>query len=85
MVSALECPSDRVYYPCGSGESDRCDNVGQEAIEEENNSICIEGCYCPNGMFYRDGSCIPKKQCPCLFNDKYYESGEEIKNDCNTW
>eukprot|EP00094_Tigriopus_californicus_P010405 TCALIF_10037-PA protein Name:"Similar to SSPO SCO-spondin (Homo sapiens)" AED:0.11 eAED:0.13 QI:68/0.47/0.38/0.83/0.58/0.61/18/0/1151 len=81
----LECPSDRVYYPCGSGESDSCETVGQDPSEEEYNSICIEGCYCPRGMFYREGSCIPKKQCPCLFNDKFYESGEEIKNDCNTW
>eukprot|EP00095_Tigriopus_kingsejongensis_P005163 maker-scaffold237_size242172-snap-gene-0.16 protein:Tk05163 transcript:maker-scaffold237_size242172-snap-gene-0.16-mRNA-1 annotation:"PREDICTED: hemocytin" len=83
----LECSKDRIYFPCGSGESDSCDSVNVEdnhLHESGSEGICIEGCYCPHGMFYRDGTCIPKRECPCQFNSQDYEPGQEIKSDCNT-
>ncbi|XP_071749958.1 LOW QUALITY PROTEIN: hemocytin-like [Lepeophtheirus salmonis] len=47
------------------------------------NEYCIEGCYCPKGMFMHNGQCIQRKECPCTFNGIEFPSGKTIYQECN--
>ncbi|XP_042547668.1 otogelin [Dipodomys spectabilis] len=44
---------------------------------------CVDGCYCPNGMIFEDGSCVAPAECPCEFHGTLYPPGSVVKEDCN--
>ena len=73
------CDPGKTYFPCGSGESPSCDSAvagngvevaeGEEdtAQEDEEDELCIEGCYCAKGTFLQVRS-------PGLFQKEYIKS-----------
>ncbi|XP_073328951.1 intestinal mucin-like protein [Pagrus major] len=58
-----DCPSDKVYKPCGPAEQPTCDdNPAEPSL-----NFTTEGCFCPDGMklFNKEsGICVDK--CGCL-------------------
>ena len=71
------------YRGCGSGESKSCGSAEDE--DDINPEFCVEGCYCPKGKSLSQGVCVPDASCPCLYNGKEFNSGSEIKQECNLW
>ncbi|XP_056907848.1 intestinal mucin-like protein [Takifugu flavidus] len=75
-ICASNCPSDKVYKPCGPSEQPTCeDNPNEPSM-----NFTTEGCFCPDGMklFNKEsGVCVDK--CGCLdpegipreFNEKF--------------
>ncbi|XP_068459808.1 mucin-2-like [Clinocottus analis] len=62
-VCANDCPSGKVYKPCGPAEQPTCDDNANEPTM----NYTTEGCFCPDGMklFNKDSSiCVDK--CGCL-------------------
>ncbi|XP_045433849.1 otogelin [Pipistrellus kuhlii] len=44
---------------------------------------CVDGCYCPDGLIFEDGSCVAPADCPCEFHGTLYPTGSVVKEDCN--
>uniref|UniRef100_A0A3B5R0L9 Intestinal mucin-like protein n=1 Tax=Xiphophorus maculatus TaxID=8083 RepID=A0A3B5R0L9_XIPMA len=62
-ICATDCPSDKVYKPCGPAEQPTC----EDNADESTTTFITEGCFCPDGMklFNKDsGICVEK--CGCL-------------------
>lgn len=62
-----------MHQVCGDSCQRSCRNIAQNpnCISE-----CTEGCNCPPGQSLDDdGECIPKMQCPCIFDDREYPAG----------
>nr|XP_046250591.1 intestinal mucin-like protein [Scatophagus argus] len=58
-----ECPSNKIYKPCGPAEQPTCDDNNNEPYL----NYTTEGCFCPDGMklFNKEsGMCVNK--CGCL-------------------
>ncbi|RVE71724.1 hypothetical protein OJAV_G00054840 [Oryzias javanicus] len=61
------CPSDKVYKPCGLAQQPTCEDNPEEEISDLLANYTVEGCFCPEGMklFNREsGICVTK--CGCL-------------------
>ncbi|XP_069385359.1 mucin-2-like isoform X2 [Paralichthys olivaceus] len=62
-LCASDCPSDKVYKPCGPAEQPTCEDNPNEVMM----NFTTEGCFCPDGMklFNKEsGVCVDK--CGCL-------------------
>lgn len=47
---------------------------------------CYQGCYCPDGLFLQNGSCVPQSQCLCYHRGALYQPGDTAPRDaCNNW
>uniref|UniRef100_A0A3Q0RXC1 Zmp:0000001332 n=1 Tax=Amphilophus citrinellus TaxID=61819 RepID=A0A3Q0RXC1_AMPCI len=60
-LCASDCPSDKVYKPCGPAEQPTCED------NEPTMNYTTEGCFCPDGMKlfnHESGICVEK--CGCL-------------------
>ncbi|CAI9582303.1 unnamed protein product, partial [Staurois parvus] len=62
------CPIDRLYRECGKDDSCpySCAHLTQqvECFPDE----CEEGCHCPLGTYFHNGSCIT--DCPCVVTEE---------------
>ncbi|KAM9376054.1 mucin-2-like [Pholidichthys leucotaenia] len=82
-LCASDCPSDKVYRPCGPAEQPTCeDNPNEPTL-----NFTTEGCFCPNGMklFNKEsGICVEK--CGCLDPEgiprEFDEKFEYMCQDC---
>ncbi|KAF7658620.1 hypothetical protein LDENG_00009980 [Lucifuga dentata] len=75
-LCASDCPSNKVYKPCGPAEPPSC----EDNLNETTFHFTTEGCFCPDGMKlfnHESGICVDK--CGCLdpqgipreFNEKF--------------
>ncbi|KAM4618230.1 uncharacterized protein muc2.1 [Polymixia lowei] len=75
-----DCPSDKVYKPCGPAEQPTCEDKPNESIF----NFTTEGCFCPDGMklFNKESSlCVDK--CGCLDADGIpREFNERFEHNC---
>ncbi|XP_030281364.1 mucin-2 isoform X2 [Sparus aurata] len=71
-----DCPSDKVYKPCGPAEQPTCD----DNFDKPPSKFTTEGCFCPDGMklFNQEsGICVDKCGCidpegiPREFNERF--------------
>ncbi|XP_060891510.1 mucin-2-like [Labrus mixtus] len=62
-LCASDCPSDKIYKPCGQAEQPTCEDNPNDSTM----NFTTEGCFCPDGMklFNKEsGICVAK--CGCL-------------------
>ena len=60
-TAAIQCDGCREYIPC----IPVCNICGNEDQWDENgecSDTCVEGCSCPDGMYYFDDECV--EECP---------------------
>jgi von Willebrand factor len=74
----VECPSGRVYMPCGPQFEKTCGSTVSDNV-----AACQEGCFCPNNMWLHNGTCIELDRCPCKLRAKEFPPGAKIQRDCN--
>lgn len=53
----LECTGGKVYNECGNPCNDLCPESGRFCTLQ-----CTAGCYCPEGMVNKDGTCVPEAE-----------------------
>uniref|UniRef100_A0A803JYM7 Zonadhesin n=1 Tax=Xenopus tropicalis TaxID=8364 RepID=A0A803JYM7_XENTR len=75
---SLKCPPNSHYEPCGTGCQSTCVNPH---APNNCNRPCTEGCFCDPGYVLYDSICVPKDQCGCWQDDKYYPVGDEFWSD----
>ncbi|XP_070828133.1 intestinal mucin-like protein [Chaetodon trifascialis] len=62
-LCASNCPSNKVYKPCGPAEQPTCENN----LTEPFTNFTTEGCFCPDGMkLFNKDSAICVNKCGCL-------------------
>ncbi|KAM4677962.1 LOW QUALITY PROTEIN: SCO-spondin-like [Discoglossus pictus] len=81
------CPPDMVYQTteeCRSGGG-ACPRLClDQAAHVECTSACYEGCYCPEGLFLQNDSCVSQTQCSCYHQGELYQPGAIVALDaCN--
>ncbi|XP_063781355.1 SCO-spondin-like [Pseudophryne corroboree] len=81
------CPGDMIYQTaeeCRSGGG-ACPRLClDQAAQVECASVCYEGCYCPEGLFLQNSSCVPQAQCLCYHKGALYQPGDNVTLDaCN--
>ncbi|XP_039730048.1 von Willebrand factor isoform X2 [Pteropus medius] len=79
---ALSCPQGQVYLQCGIPCNLTCRSLSHP--DEECNEVCLEGCFCPPGLYLDErGDCVPKAQCPCYYDGEIFQP-EDIFSDHHT-
>ncbi|KAK3611483.1 hypothetical protein CHS0354_039095 [Potamilus streckersoni] len=73
------CPGNMVYKECGSTCEKTCTSQASACTD----SVCVDGCFCPDGMVKHNDTCIHQNDCPCTQNNQEYNSGAVVKKDCN--
>lgn len=80
---AVQCGGRKIFKECNTKCRKTCENVHQKSNCVQ--TICMSGCFCPEGTVLHEEKCIPVGDCPCTHNNKGYKKGDTIKKDCNTW
>lgn len=58
----VNCDAGLDYNRCGPKIERTCDNA-------EDKSVCVAGCFCPNGMVKHEGKCVRLEECPCTSDE----------------
>ncbi|KAL0612649.1 von Willebrand factor [Plecturocebus cupreus] len=78
----LNCPKGQVYLQCGTPCNLTCRSLSYP--DEECSEDCLEGCFCPLGLYMDErGDCVPKAQCPCYYDGEIFQP-EDIFSDHHT-
>ncbi|XP_045445614.1 hemocytin-like [Melitaea cinxia] len=77
----MKCPEGKIYKACGSDTQPSC---ALSEVTSKDNSTCVEGCFCPEGLLLESGRCIPKNECPCRVRNQNFPPGTVMPKDCNT-
>ena len=81
--SSLPEEQQKVYKECGSACPLTCANLNSDKISCI--SECVDGCHCPDGLWYDEEGCVPKSQCSCYHGSIYYSHGAKRKSPCEEW
>ncbi|XP_014852414.1 PREDICTED: otogelin [Poecilia mexicana] len=75
-----QCPLGLQYRECISCCPETC-NLERTCIDSK--LACLDGCYCPEGLIYEEGSCVAPADCPCEYHGMFYPSGQTLQEECN--
>ncbi|KAK3797045.1 hypothetical protein RRG08_036876 [Elysia crispata] len=76
----VSCPADQQYSDCGPSNPPTC-VTGDDVVST---TVCVEGCFCPDGLLTENDKCITQEQCGCYHENNYIPTGERvILSDCS--
>ncbi|XP_077442602.1 otogelin [Stigmatopora argus] len=75
-----QCPEGLKYLECISCCPVSCKHE-QTCIDSR--LACLDGCFCQDGLIFKDGICVPPSDCPCEYHGVSYPSGQTIQEECN--
>uniref|UniRef100_A0A3B3VYR0 Otogelin n=1 Tax=Poecilia latipinna TaxID=48699 RepID=A0A3B3VYR0_9TELE len=79
-TTVKQCPLGLQYRECISCCPETC-NLERTCIDSK--LACLDGCYCPEGLIYEEGSCVAPADCPCEYHGMFYPSGQTLQEECN--
>ena len=56
-----QCPGDKVFSSCGSLCPLNCGNMDDPPVCS---TLCVEGCFCPEGTIEMGNRCVKPADCP---------------------
>ena len=71
----VTCPDGFIFSECGSLCPATCQSPVPNILDSYCTSDCFPTCVCPDGLVENDGKCIEKKECPCIHQNNWYDSG----------
>ncbi|XP_043532334.1 alpha-tectorin [Chiloscyllium plagiosum] len=79
----LPCPDHSHFAECTSACPMTCVSLEQDV---ECTLPCVEGCQCDQGFVLKDGHCIPKSHCGCVYEGLEVRTNETfwLDRDCQT-
>nr|XP_023655901.1 von Willebrand factor [Paramormyrops kingsleyae] len=76
---AMHCPQGQVYEQCGSPCNQTCRSISFP--DSECRELCMEGCYCPRGLFLHEaGECVPRNRCPCHYDGEIFQPNDVLSS-----
>uniref|UniRef100_A0A3B4XYZ2 SCO-spondin n=1 Tax=Seriola lalandi dorsalis TaxID=1841481 RepID=A0A3B4XYZ2_SERLL len=84
-----QCSGGQVYQECGRACGGSCSDLWQGWSCDDGGGMglrmCVPGCQCQPGLVQdHQSQCVPITMCPCVQEDKIYQPGAVIQNNCNT-
>ncbi|KAM4703005.1 IgGFc-binding protein-like [Rhinophrynus dorsalis] len=76
----VECPANSKYSFCGSACPATCEDPQASLNCTE---PCIETCECEQGFVMIEGKCLPKENCGCFFEGRFYSPNQKFWADTN--
>lgn len=73
-----ECPSDKIYKPCGTKCPKTCQNIKEK--ETICSDVSVEGCFCPEGQVLRNDTCVNVEDCE-VCDEEGHRPGDKWKRD----
>ncbi|XP_078509945.1 IgGFc-binding protein-like [Lissotriton helveticus] len=70
-----QCPPNSKLVTCGNACPATC-NDG--ALPEKCSEACVESCQCNPGFVLKEGECIAKSTCGCVFEGRQYAPGQRF-------
>ncbi|KAJ1165139.1 hypothetical protein NDU88_005568 [Pleurodeles waltl] len=78
-LCSIKCAEGQVYEQCGTPCNRTCRSLA--VPEVDCNDVCMEGCYCPPGLFTNEhGECVPKSQCSCYYDGELFQPDDVFAN-----
>ncbi|XP_072943853.1 hemocytin-like [Epargyreus clarus] len=77
----MRCPDGKIYKSCGPDVQPSC---AFRTAAPRDNASCVEGCFCPDGLFLENNRCVQRSECPCRARNKSFPPGAVIPKSCNT-
>uniref|UniRef100_A0A8C5X262 von Willebrand factor n=1 Tax=Malurus cyaneus samueli TaxID=2593467 RepID=A0A8C5X262_9PASS len=75
----MACPEGQVYQQCGTPCNQTCRSLSFP--EEDCEQLCLEGCFCPPGLYLDEHEqCVPKSQCSCYYDGEIFQP-EDVFSD----
>ncbi|XP_075346839.1 IgGFc-binding protein [Mycteria americana] len=74
----LNCPANSNYSLCTNLCVNSCTGL---ADASKCPKTCVEGCHCDKDYVFERHSCVPKDQCGCFEDGKYYKPHESVLKD----
>uniref|UniRef100_A0A3P8NP04 SCO-spondin n=1 Tax=Astatotilapia calliptera TaxID=8154 RepID=A0A3P8NP04_ASTCA len=78
------CPRGQVFSDCISSCPPSCTSPQPPAAMGQCRDECVGGCECPPGLYFHQGRCLKRDDCPCFHRRRTYQSGDKIQQRCNT-
>lgn len=79
---ALSCPEGQIYQQCGSPCNQTCRSLSYP--DAHCNDLCMEGCYCPVGLYLdQQGDCVSKSECSCYYDGEIFQP-DDVFSDHHT-
>lgn len=90
LLLSGQCPEGMVYMTAaecqahGSACPRLCLDMTSTNVQCA--ATCYNGCYCDQGFYLLNGSCVPLAQCSCYYQGELYPAGATLVFDaCNNW
>ncbi|XP_061438597.1 von Willebrand factor isoform X2 [Rhineura floridana] len=79
---AFSCPEGQIYQQCGSPCNQTCRSLSYP--DTNCNEFCMEGCYCPVGLFLdQQEDCVQRSQCSCYYDGEIFQP-DDVFSDHHT-
>uniref|UniRef100_A0A8C9VHG3 Subcommissural organ spondin n=1 Tax=Scleropages formosus TaxID=113540 RepID=A0A8C9VHG3_SCLFO len=67
---------------CQAGRAESCPRTCMNVSSQSNCTLhCVSGCRCPAGQYLHEGWCVRASQCPCYWDGKVLQPGENVCQD----
>ncbi|XP_030071430.1 von Willebrand factor [Microcaecilia unicolor] len=78
-ICTMSCPEGQVYQQCGTPCNQACRSLSFP--DADCKEFCIEGCYCPHGLYMNEqGECVEKSQCSCYYDGEVFQPDDVFSN-----
>ncbi|KAM4676803.1 von Willebrand factor [Discoglossus pictus] len=68
----IQCSEGKSYQQCGSPCNQTCRSLSLP--DTDCREFCMEGCYCPPGLFINEyGECVRKAECSCYYDGELFQ------------
>ena len=77
--SEIVCSDNEEYLSCARAENEKTclSELTGESLPVQNETYCMEGCYCKEGFMADGDRCVEKDQCGCLHMGIYYAVSQQ--------
>uniref|UniRef100_A0A4W3IJQ2 Otogelin n=1 Tax=Callorhinchus milii TaxID=7868 RepID=A0A4W3IJQ2_CALMI len=78
----MTCEGEFVFRECIDCCPASCEH---EKVCIDSEFQCLDGCYCPEGYIYENGSCVRPTECSCVLHGQLFAPGSTVQEVCNSW
>ncbi|XP_042197503.1 otogelin [Callorhinchus milii] len=77
----MTCEGEFVFRECIDCCPASCEH---EKVCIDSEFQCLDGCYCPEGYIYENGSCVRPTECSCVLHGQLFAPGSTVQEVCNS-